>query len=337
MLTPSPSPDPKYDKDWCFPDNEDGILSAIHKGATHLWANTILFASHPLQTSSHLDEYQDQVRVVGQPPLLVEKFDDKEFTNNLLRLRGSFTMPRAWTLHQADDLKSFLAHNNLPYPIVGKPIRGRGSHGVKVCHSSEEIYQHVQQLFEESPSIMLEEYLSGEEATITVMPPSAEKLDYWAMPIVVRFSHHCGIAPYSGVVAVTANSKTLSPEEAEKDVRYGEALRECEAVARLLHGTGPIRIDIRRFNHDSKSKFALFDINMKPVSNHLHRITDPLPETDTFQFQNMTGPGRPGRENQASLTALSASALGWAYPTLLHYILNSASRLRELRTVKPRI
>jgi hypothetical protein len=45
----------------------------------------------------------------------------------------------------------------------------------------------------------------------------------------------------------------------------------------------------------------------------------------------MTGPGRPGRENQASLTALAAERLGWDYPTLLRNILGTARTLEELR------
>jgi len=47
--------------------------------------------------------------------------------------------------------------------------------------------------------------------------------------------------------------------------------------------------------------------------------------------QNMTGLGRPGRENQASLTALAAVGLGWDYPTLLLKILESSSSLHDLR------
>jgi hypothetical protein len=94
IVTYASDPDPKKATGWSFPDTEEGILSALEKGATHLWANTILFASHPLQSSSRVGQYQDDVRVVGQPPLMVEKYDDKEFVNNLLRSKGSFTMPR---------------------------------------------------------------------------------------------------------------------------------------------------------------------------------------------------------------------------------------------------
>ena len=217
--------------------------------------------------------------MIGQPPLLVEKFDDKEYTNNLLRARRSFTMPRGWTVNLSTDPRPFLLKQDLPYPIVGKPIRGRGSQGVKVCYSFDELCDHLRALSQDSSIVMLEEYLSGEEATVTVMPPSEEHPDYWAMPVVTRFNHEGGIAPYNGVVAVTANSRVLTPEEFQEDERYEQGAQECVEVAKLLGVTAPIRIDIRRFNKDPGSQFALFDINMKPVSHvrvslcTFHRLT----------------------------------------------------------------
>ena len=51
-------------------------------------------------------------------------------------------------------------------------------------------------------------------------------------------------------------------------------------------------------------------------------------------MQNMTGPGRPGRENQASLTAIAAIALGWDYGTLLQEILASAQSLASFRAYR---
>ena len=47
----------------------------------------------------------------------------------------------------------------------------------------------------------------------------------------------------------------------------------------------------------------------------------------------MTGPGRPGREDQASLSAMAAAHLGWDYPMLLQQILDSSSLLHDLRHV----
>ena len=125
--------------------------------------------------------------------------------NTLLRKTGGFTMPHSWDISAYTSAKSL---KNLPYPIVAKPIRGRGSHGVKVCWSPEELAAHARSLADEDAAVMLEEFLQGEEGTVTVMPPTAEK-GYWSLPLVSRFNHHDGIAPYNGTVAVTANSRVV--------------------------------------------------------------------------------------------------------------------------------
>lgn len=176
-------------------------------------------------------------------------------------------MPLAWTIHNdADsDLAASLQTLSLTFPVVGKPVRGRGSHGVKVCDSKDELVAHVEALFKESPTVLVEEFLRGEEATVTVMPPTKEKNFYWALAPVCRFNHQGGIAPYNGVVAVTANSRVVGPAEASHPT-YSKLLQQCERVANLLGTTAPIRIDVRRYEDSADSDFALFDVNMKPVS-----------------------------------------------------------------------
>lgn len=197
---------------------------------------------------------------------MVELFDDKEYVNDLLRKHGRFTMPKSWTVESEQDMDVLEKAGELVFPVVGKPVRGRGSYGVKVCHSKEELESHVKGLLKESPRVLLEEFLAGEEATITVFPPSVDegKDDYWASPIVTRFNHEDGVAPFNSIVAVTSNSRALTSEQFEKDEHYRNAARECEEVARLLKVTAAIRIDVRRFKEGSE--FALFDVNMKPVS-----------------------------------------------------------------------
>ncbi|KAE8415318.1 hypothetical protein BDV36DRAFT_311077 [Aspergillus pseudocaelatus] len=306
ITTPDPSPQVSKHEGWCFSDTEEGIVSAVNNGATHLWANTILFDSHPLQRSQKLTPYASDLYVVGQPPGLVENCDDKAFLNDKLRLLGGYTLPLSWLVSKSDNLDEFLGSIK-SFPVVGKPVRGRGSHGVKLCHSPAQLKQHIEALLGESPLIMIEEYLAGEEATITVMPPSPERPGHWSMLPVTRFNHADGIAPYNGSVAVTANSRVVTKEEM-KDPAYVKVMEECQGVAKLIGATAPIRIDVRRFGEGSE--FALFDINMKP---------------------NMTGPGRPGREDQASLTAMAAAAIGWDYGTLLQKILASAQRLSAFR------
>ena len=266
VITPTRDPDPSSDQGWCFPDTEQGIVAAIESGATHLWANTVLFASHPLQTSSVLSKYADAVCIIGQPPRLVERFDDKAWLNNLIRAQTTIPMPRAWSVDADQDFNAFLSSERLPFPMVGKPVRGRGSHGVKLCTDTASLEAHVLQLFTESSIVMLEAYLGGEEGTVTILPPSPERPEYWALPLVVRFNHANGIAPYNGVVAVTQNSRAISAVETKKNPAYKDAVAHCEQVARILGCTAPIRIDIRQFSERSDSSFALFDINMKPVS-----------------------------------------------------------------------
>ncbi|KAF2997707.1 hypothetical protein E8E13_006701 [Curvularia kusanoi] len=311
VVTPVPDPNPVQDNDWCFPDDEEGILSAFNTGATHLWANTILFAMHPLQVSERLTEHCGSVSIVGQPPQLVEAYDDKALVYEIMKSHDGFTLAASVALAASDDLTTTLRRHSLRYPLIAKPVRGRGSHGVKLCRDEEALQVHARYLFGESPKIIIEEYLEGEEATVTVMPPPVDKAKgYWAMPIVTRYNHMDGIAPYNGTVAVTKNSRVVGQAEYEQDPAYERAARECERVAALLKATAPIRIDVRRFKEGSN--FALFDVNMKP---------------------NMTGPGRPGREDQASLTAMAAEGLGWSYSRLLAEILATAQPLSVVRKI----
>lgn len=73
-----------------------------------------------------------------------------------------------------------------------------------------------------------------------------------------------GIAPYNGVVAVTQNSRALTPAEHAADRAYSIAQRRCEIVAEKCRSTAPIRIDCRR--REAGGTIFLFDVNMKPVS-----------------------------------------------------------------------
>lgn len=194
VITPVSAPDPERDADWCFGDSERGMADAIEKGATHFWANTILFANHPLQTSPSLTSVAKTLKVVGQPPKLVELYDDKSLVNNLLRARGGFTLPSAHDVHDEQALAGLL-RVDLKYPVVAKPVRGRGSYGVKVCRFPEELNEHCRGLLKEETSVIIEDYLAGQEATVTVMPPSPATGhdDYWAMPVVERFNHAEGV------------------------------------------------------------------------------------------------------------------------------------------------
>jgi biotin carboxylase len=184
------------------------------------------------------------------------------FVNDYLRVVGGFTMPKTFTASSLAEVAKLA--DDIPYPDVAKPIRGRGSFGVKICHNPSDLLAHTKELSDNSMAFIVEEFLQGEEVTVTVMPPAAKGQGYWSLPIVTRFNHQDGIAPYNGVVAVTANSRVLP--ESEADPLHHRLACECERAASLLGLTAPIRIDARRFKDSSESPYALFDLNMKPVS-----------------------------------------------------------------------
>ena len=147
----------------------------------------------------------------------------------------------------------------------------------------------------------VEQYLNGQEITITVMPAGDYIIDNksrhfsttWCLPAVKRFNHFNGIAPYNGDVAVMKNSTLLDDSELISKAIV-KTYQNCVTAADFLKIKAPIRIDCRA---DENGDYFLFDLNMKP---------------------NMTGPSRPQRNNQDSLTLLASRKIGWNYFDLLN-------------------
>jgi len=54
---------------------------------------------------------------------------------------------------------------------VIKPVRGRGSHGVSLVRTEEELESGLKGLWEEGELVLVDEFMRGEEITITIMPP----------------------------------------------------------------------------------------------------------------------------------------------------------------------
>ncbi|KAH8084725.1 hypothetical protein HD553DRAFT_342223 [Filobasidium floriforme] len=312
VVTPNSPADPHNDPDWSYPDTEKGILAAVQTGANVLWCNTTLWSDHPIvRLGTELARLG--VRFVAQDPLDTEKYDDKAWTNNWLNqgeLEGKF--PKSWLIEKGDTEGQL---REVTLPAVLKPIRGRGSHGVELVTDADGLGRVFQKLWEESEAVLVEEYLAGEEITIAVMPPGeyedvGTKTKHWALPVVQRFDHVDGIAPYNGIVPVTANSRVLTPLEHEQDHHYTDVQRWVEIVGDRLGSYAPIRIDCRRRSSKQDGgggPFYLFDVNLKP---------------------NATGPGRPGRDDQASLVLMAAQAIGWDFTKLARNMLAQAQLVK---------
>ncbi|GAM02831.1 ATP-binding protein [Sphingomonas parapaucimobilis] len=306
VVTPSAAPDPASALDWVFPDTMEGIRSAGAAGATVLWANTVLFEGHPLEAA--LADFA----IVGQLPAAMQAFDDKFATNRLLAEAG-LPVARSFLLSgtarddvcSLTDVEQACASRGIAFPMIVKPVRGRGSQGVTLVENFGELRDAAAALIEAATFgdiLMVEEFLGGDEMTVTVMPPASPRPDntrsqtHWALRPVYRFDQHAGVAPYNGDVPVTANSTAIDVGRLS-DPAIVAMIDACVAAAALVDARTAIRIDCRA---DRDGTFKLFDLNMKP---------------------NMTGPGRPGRDNQDCLSAIAARADGWSYVDLLQAML----------------
>ena len=294
VISPVDLPKAQNDFDWVFPDSLEGIETAISRGANILWLNTVLYAAHPI-----LKFKKRNLFIVGQDPESVQIFDNKFYTNKYLREK-SLPIPKSTILKLEEE-------SNLNFPLVIKPIRGRGSQGITVVQNKRELDDEMIEIISAKiygNVVMVEEFLAGKEITLSIMPPGkysfnskiVDKKGYWALPPVHRFNHINGIAPYSGLVAVVNNSVALTCDEINsKEIET--IIQYCEEAANLIEAKAPIRIDCRQ---DKNGDYFIFDVNLKP---------------------NMTGASRSHRKDQDSLTMIAAKKIGWNYPDLIRNIL----------------
>ncbi|EFC47813.1 predicted protein [Naegleria gruberi] len=344
------------DLEWVFPDSKEGIEECLKKGAKVIWANTVLFEEHPLHDLIRAQQKQVEsqcevsewcgldlrgVEFVGQHPKLVQQFDDKFDTNQMLKKEN---LPVANSLivstrEKLEEMKLLgfykegikileelseesLRENGIEFPLIIKPVRGRGSEGVEKVDNFDSFVEKSTQLINQTIQVnnkpvpkygyyfIVEEFLNGDELTLTVMPPGnyimydiqeMEFSNHWALPPVKRFNHQNGVAPYNGIVAVVNNSVVLKDFDSDEAIQ--KIIKACEKAAELVQAKAPIRIDCRSHQTSDSVEFKMFDLNMKP---------------------NMTGPGRDNRDNQDSLSAIAAREIGWNYQDLLLMILNQS-------------
>ncbi|MFC0205462.1 D-alanine--D-alanine ligase family protein [Novosphingobium soli] len=291
LVTPAARPHPDRAFDWVWPDTPEGIAAALAAGATLLWANTVVFAGHPIEAASR------KAWIVGPDPRTMEEIDDKLATNARL-LAAGLPVARSWRVDgAAPDIASLLAPFADHLQLVVKPLRGRGSQGVSVARDEGQLLEQVTALAASGRfgnAVMLEQFLPGQEITVTVMPAAAREgaTAPFALPPVERFGQADDVAPYNGDVPVRLNSEAMSEQERAAPAVHA-ASAACERAAALIGIRSPMRIDCRA---DAEGRFLLFDVNSKP---------------------NLTGAGRPGRDDEDSLSTMAAAAIGWSYADLL--------------------
>lgn len=311
VMTPTSKPRPDRDSDWVFYDSRESFDALLASKANVLWANTPLFTGHPL------DELRGAYWIVGQEPRCADIYDDKWITNRRLTEMGC-NVARSILVGVTEGVGEIVltelsqvtlqSKYDIGFPLIAKPVRGRGSEAVVYLDSWGALRSYamaggefVRPRF--GDTFILEEFLPGDEITICVFPPHRSGDDqhllpskHWCLPPVRRFNHRKHVAPYSGEVPVSRNSAPLSDLECQQ---IGGLLDECSRVGGLLGCRAPIRIDCRQ---DRDGIYKIFDVNLKP---------------------NLTGPGRPSREFEASLVSIAAEKFGWSYLDLVVNILNT--------------
>jgi D-alanine-D-alanine ligase len=94
------------------------------------------------------------IKFVGQNPLDTEKYEDKAWVNTWLNdgpLKGKF--PKSWLIEKGEEAK---LTDQVELPAVLKPVRGRGSHGVTVAKTREELIAKATALWQEGETILVE-------------------------------------------------------------------------------------------------------------------------------------------------------------------------------------
>ncbi|WP_244614438.1 ATP-grasp domain-containing protein [Elizabethkingia argenteiflava] len=142
-----------------------------------------------------------------------------------------------------------------PLPTVIKLVRGRDRQGVSVVRTHAQLTKILKEMFashQYGNPLYVEEFLPGEEITISVMPlgiytihhQSVIKEEYWSLPPVRRFNHQKGIAPYNGTVAIIHNNEVVKDEKLRSPL-FKKLCKDCETTAFLVGAKAPIRIDCR--------------------------------------------------------------------------------------------
>jgi D-alanine-D-alanine ligase len=313
VVTPIRDVEPSTDTGWSYPDTMEGIEQALDCGATVLWANTYLFVGHPIERVHH-----QRFRIIGQPGYVVDKWDAKSQALSMLADAG-LPVPDSFVIQSSKGAVGLISSGRLGFPVVVKPVRGRGSEGVVVVRDIDTLDRAIVERLDAVVDIdgvpharfgyrmIVEEFLPGRELTVTVMPPGMytlngrreSKVKHWVLPLVERTGHWDNVAPYNGVVAVIRNSSVVVTGDCDARA-LATLLAQCERAAELSQALAPVRIDCRARDD---GEYQLFDLNLKP---------------------NMTGPGRPSRADQDSLSCLAARAIGWDYGDLLEAMLDNA-------------
>ena len=285
VITPKPSPSLCVGSDWVFPDAAETIHDFQNMKINFIWPNTVLYGDHPIYKFSH------NMSFLGKNNKIVPELDDKVKAYNLLKILG-IPCSKYFILGnylgetnkeslinplEEKDIKRKMIEYNMKFPVIVKPIRGRGSEGIRKVNDFTELEDAVHYIFQKKfifknneffrfgQAALLEEHLPGNEITITILPKGFYRQNggwlhnsgCWTLKTLCRFGHKNGILPSISDVPPEKNVECLKEcNEASKKILY-----ESKRLADGLKIYSPLRIDCRK---NSDGIYRMFDINVKP-------------------------------------------------------------------------
>jgi D-alanine-D-alanine ligase len=146
----------------------------------------------------------------------------------------------------------------LPPPWIVKPLNGGSSMGVHLCKTFQSLIDAFEEGINENVSVIVEEFISGKEATVGVIDNFRNKKIYSLPPIEIRIPKTSTFfdndAKYSGT------SKEICPGNFTESEKV-----ELERLAALIHSG----LDLRHYSrsdfiiHPKKGIYAL-EVNTLP-------------------------------------------------------------------------
>ncbi|TAK71989.1 MAG: ATP-grasp domain-containing protein [Gammaproteobacteria bacterium] len=301
VCLPSGYPNKYVDEDWVFKDTQSGISDALKRGCNFIWPNTVLHDSHAIYGFN-----QSLFGFLGQKNYHLKDLDDKVIAYKFLRQCKNFILPHFVVgsySGQIDKDKMIVEPDlaildrkikemRMMFPLVVKPIRGRGSEGVKKVNDLDELITAILYVFNKKfvhnnqelkrfgNAVLVEEYLSGSELTITVLPPGLYRIDgriqhkgdFWTLMPFYRVGHEHGILPSISTLPPIQNVRAAT----KNDKFLNVIMQEAVDLARAVKIYSPLRIDCRQ---DNSGYYRIFDINIKPAITASNRVGDPCKQS----------------------------------------------------------
>jgi D-alanine-D-alanine ligase len=202
-------------------------------------------------------------------------------------LRHGLKMPQHIVFKRSDDLKekSSEIFKTFLMPVVVKPASAGSSVGVSIARTPEEIKEAIVKAIKHSPSVLVEEFVSGREATCGVIDDFRGQEHYALPPVEIR--SHNNFFDYDAKYA--GQSEEIVPSHFSENQK-----KEIERLAVLAHTVLGLR-------HYSRSDFIVSPRGIFILeSNTLPDLTD------------------------ASLLPKSLDAVGVTIPQFLHHIISLA-------------